>query len=141
MTEDIWKTLPQAKLTGALRCARAAAPSLEARRRATVNTAPVASLGRRGSSIAYGARKAGRTNPTSKLAKALASQERVTAVAPLNGPWTQTGRAECKQHTIHNSLLAKMVEPSGVAETMPFLARPGAITGQRVAVDCGVALG
>ena len=140
MTEAFWNTIMQTNLIGAFRCARAAAPSLKASRGAIVSTASVAGLGRRGSSIAYGASKAGLINLTQNLAKALAPDVRVNAVAPglVNSPWTQPWPAERKQRSIEQSLLAKMVEPEDVAETMLFLACQGAVTGQTVAVHCGM---
>jgi len=140
MTEAFWQTIMQTNLIGAFRCARAAAPSLKARKGAIVSTASVAGLGRRGSSIAYGASKAGLINLTQNLAKALAPDVRVNAVAPglVNTPWTKPWPAARKNRSIEQSLLAKMVEPEDVAETMLFLACQGAITGQTVAVDCGM---
>ncbi len=140
MTEAFWHTILQTNLIGAFRCARAAAPALKAARGAIVNTASVAGLGRRGSSIAYGASKAGLINLTQNLAKALAPEVRVNAVAPglVNTPWTKPWPAERKRKSIDASLLARMVEPEDVAETMLFLACAGAVTGQTVAVDCGM---
>jgi 3-oxoacyl-[acyl-carrier protein] reductase len=140
MTESFWQIILSTNLIGAFRCARAAAPSLVASRGAIVSTASVAGLGRRGSSIAYGASKAGLINLTQSLAKALAPDVRVNAVAPglVNTPWTRPWPEERKRRSIEQSLLARMVEPEDVAETMLFLACAGAITGQTVAVDCGM---
>jgi len=140
MTESFWHTILQTNLIGAFRCARTAAPALMAARGAIVSTASVAGLGRRGSSIAYGASKAALINLTQSLAKALAPQVRVNAVAPglVNTPWTKPWPDERKRRTIEQSLLARMVEPEDIAETMLFLACQGAITGQTVAVDCGM---
>ena len=61
-------------LVGPFRCAHAAASALKASRGAIVNTASVAGLGVRGSSIAYGASKAGLVNLTKNLARALAPE-------------------------------------------------------------------
>jgi 3-oxoacyl-[acyl-carrier protein] reductase len=65
---------------------------------------------------------------------------RVNAVAPglVNTPWTRPWPAERKQRSIDQSLLARMVEPEDVAQTMLFLACQRAITGQTIAVDCGM---
>ena len=140
MTEAFWHSIMQTNLIGAFRCARAAAPSLKSRNGAIVSTASVAGLGRRGSSIAYGASKAGLINLTQSLAKSLAPDVRVNAVAPglVNTPWTNPWPAARKNRIIEQSLLAKMVEPEDVAETMLFLACQGAVTGQTLAVDCGM---
>jgi len=140
MTEEFWGAVLSTNLIGSFRCARAAAPHLIESRGAIVSTASVAGLGRRGSSIAYGASKAGVINLTQSLAKALAPHVRVNAVAPglVNTPWTQPWPEERKQRSIGQSLLARMVEPEDIAQTMLFLSCQGAITGQTVAVDCGM---
>ena len=140
MTEEFWDAVLSTNLIGSFRCARAAAPHLIASRGAIVSTASVAGLGRRGSSIAYGASKAGVINLTQSLAKALAPHVRVNAVAPglVNTPWTKPWPQARKQRSIEQSLLARMVEPEDIAQTMLFLACQGAITGQTIAVDCGM---
>ena len=74
MTEAFWGTILNTNLIGPFRCARAAAPFLRQARGAVVNTASVAGLGRRGSSIAYAAGKAGLINLTRSLARALAPE-------------------------------------------------------------------
>jgi 3-oxoacyl-[acyl-carrier protein] reductase len=140
MTEAFWQRILSTNLIGAFRCARAAAPVLVQSKGAIVSTASVAGLGRRGSSIAYSASKAGLINLTQSLAKALAPHVRVNAVAPglVNTPWTRPWPAERKRRSIEQSLLARMVEPQDVAQTMLFLACQDAITGQTIAVDCGM---
>src|SRR5262249_59149628 len=82
MTEDFWQTILMTNLIGPFRCAHAAASALKASRGAIVNTTSVAGLGVRGSSVAYGASKAGLVNLTKNLARALAPEVRVNAVAP-----------------------------------------------------------
>src|SRR5215204_4147734 len=84
MTEAFWQLILSTNLIGPFRCAHAAAPALKATRGAIVNTASVAGLGRRGSSMAYGASKAGVINLTKDLARALAPEVRVNAVAPAS---------------------------------------------------------
>jgi len=139
MSEDFWQKILSTNLIGPYRCAHAAAAHLKQRRGAVVNTASVAGLGTRGSSIAYSASKAGLINLTGALARALAPEVRVNAVAPglVNSPWTRPWPQERKQRSIDASLLGHMVEPGDVAETMLFLCVARAITGQTVVVDCG----
>jgi 3-oxoacyl-[acyl-carrier protein] reductase len=140
MTEAFWQQILSTNLIGPFRCAHAAARHLKASGGAIVNTASVAGLGRRGSSIAYSASKAGLINLTTALARALAPEVRVNAVAPglVNSPWTRPWPQERKQRSIDASLLGRMVEPEDVAETMLFLSLARAITGQTVVVDCGL---
>ena len=139
MSEAFWAKIMQTNLIGAFRCARAASSALRLAEGVIVNTASVAGLGVPGSSIAYGASKAGLINLTRSLAHALAPEVRVNAVAPglVRTPWTDPWPDERKAQTIDNCLLDRMVEPEEIAATMLFLACNPAITGQTVAVDCG----
>lgn len=140
MTEDFWQAVLDTNLVGTFRCSRAAAPFLRERRGAIVNTASVAGLSRRGSSIAYCASKAGVISLTRTLARALAPQVRVNAVAPglTNTPWTQPWPDQRKQDSIDMALLRSMVEPEDIAQTMLYLSVCPAITSQTIVVDCGV---
>jgi 3-oxoacyl-[acyl-carrier protein] reductase len=142
MTEEFWGTILSTNLIGPFRCAKAAAPALRAAKGAIVNTASVAGLGRRGSSLAYGASKAGLINITKGLARALAPDVRVNAVAPglIQTPWTNPWPDERKQTTIERTLLARLGKPQDIAETMLFLAAGAAyITGETIVVDGGAA--
>jgi 3-oxoacyl-[acyl-carrier protein] reductase len=140
MTEDFWQTILATNLIGPFRCARAAAEALKASRGAIVNTASVAGLGRRGSSIAYAASKAGLINLTRTLARALAPEIRVNAVAPglVATPWTEPWSDARKASTVGRTLLGRMARPEDVAETIFFLAAGAAyITGETITVDGG----
>ncbi len=140
MTEAFWQLILSTNLVSVFRCSHAAAPALRAARGAIVNTASVAGLGRPGSSIAYGAAKAGVINLTKALARALAPEVRVNAVAPglVETPWTSTWPAERKRAAIERTLLAKAAKPIDIAETMLFLAAgAGHITGETIVVDGG----
>lgn len=140
MTEEFWQLILGTNLVSVFRCSRAAAKALKASKGAIVNTASVAGLGRRGSSIAYGSAKAGVINLTKALARALAPDVRVNAVAPglVDTPWTNPWPDERKQATVERTLLAKTAKPSDIAETMLFLAAgAGHITGETIVVDGG----
>jgi len=138
MTEEFWQLILSTNL-GPFRCAHAAAPALKAAKGAIVNTASVAGLGRRGSSMAYGASKAGVINLTKGLARALAPNVRVNAVAPglVDTPWTNPWPDERKQATIDRTLLAKAAKPIDIAQAMLFLAVHGHINGETIVVDGG----
>ncbi len=140
MTEEFWNTILSTNLIGPFRCSHAAAPALRKARGAIVNTASVAGLGRVGSSIAYGASKAGLINLTRSLAVALAPEVRVNAVAPglVDSPWTQDWPVERKRSYLETSLMRRLCTPADIAETILFLAAGGAmITGHTIPVDGG----
>ncbi|MGO8921240.1 MAG: SDR family NAD(P)-dependent oxidoreductase [Stellaceae bacterium] len=141
MTEVFWQTILATNLLGPFRCSHAAAPALKRARGAIVNTASVAGLGRPGSSIAYGASKAGLVNLTRSLAVALAPEVRVNAVAPglVDSPWTESWPAERKRGYVESALMRRMCTPADIAEAILFLAAGGAmITGQTLPVDGGL---
>lgn len=139
MTEEKWERIVETNLKGVFRCARAAAPALKAAHGCIVNTASIAGLGGQGSSIAYSASKAGVINLTRSLAKALAPNVRVNAVAPglTRTPWTDPWPAERKARSVENTALKKLVEPSDIADAMIFLCGQASITGQTIVVDAG----
>jgi 3-oxoacyl-[acyl-carrier protein] reductase len=140
MTDEFWDKIIATNLVGPFRCSRAAAPALRAAKGAIVNTASVAGLGRRGSSIAYAASKAGLVNLTKSLARALAPDVRVNAVAPglVETPLTGAWSAERKRMTLERTMLARLGKPEDIAEAMLFLAAgAGYMTGETIAVDGG----
>ena len=140
MGEEFWSTMLSTNLVGPFRCARAAAPALREARGAIVNTASVAGLGLRGSSIAYAASKAGLINLTRSLARALAPEVRVNAVAPgwVDPPLPRAWRDSRKQMPLARTLLARRAQPADIAEAMLFLvAGAGYMTGQTLVLDGG----
>jgi 3-oxoacyl-[acyl-carrier protein] reductase len=140
MTPEFWNKILGTNLIGPFMCGRAAAPALKAARGAIVNTASIAGLGLRGSSIAYAASKAGLINLTRSLARALAPEVRVNAVAPglVETPLTAAWSASRKQASIDRTLLARSALPEDVAEGMLYLAAGAAfMTGQTIVLDGG----
>src|SRR5579885_819474 len=99
MTEEFWNTILSTNLIGPFRCTHAAAAALKKARGAVCNTASVAGLGIVGSSVAYGASKAGLINLTRSLARVLGPEARVNAVAPgfVESPWTKAWPEERKR--------------------------------------------
>ena len=141
VTEELWDTLLQVNLLGVFRCAKAAAPALKAARGAVVNTASIAGISRPGSSLAYGATKAGVINMTKNLARALAPEVRVNAVAPgaVDSTWMIEWTEAERQNSIDNALLKRRCAPEDIAEVIVFLLAGAAmVTGQTVVVDGGL---
>ena len=120
-------------------CSRMAAAAGRQTKGCIVNTASIAGIGNAGSSIAYSNSKAAIISQTRCLARALAPEIRVNAVAPglTRTAWTDPWKKEGKQLSIEASLLKRMVEPEDIAQGMLFLAVNPAITGQTIVIDNG----
>jgi 3-oxoacyl-[acyl-carrier protein] reductase len=143
ITEELWLTLLETNLLGVFRCAKAAAPALKRAGGAIVNTASIAGLGRAGSSLAYGATKAGVVSLTQNLARALAPEVRVNAIAPgaVDSSWMVEWTNEERQQSIERALLKRRCQPEDLAEVILFLGFGAAmVTGQTVTVDGGLTL-
>ncbi|MSO90662.1 MAG: SDR family oxidoreductase [Acetobacteraceae bacterium] len=143
MTEEFWNTILQTNLLGVFRCAHAAAPALVAAKGAIVNTASIAGINRAGSSLAYGASKAGVVNMTQNLARALAPDVRVNAVAPgaVDSSWMVEWTNEERDQSMDRALLKRRCTPDDIAEVVLFLGFGAAmVTGQTITVDGGLTL-
>jgi 3-oxoacyl-[acyl-carrier protein] reductase len=143
ITEELWQTVIQVNLLGVFRCAKAAAPALKAAHGAIVSTASIAGLGFAGSSLAYGATKAGVVSLTQNLARALGPEVRVNAVAPgsVDSPWmVEWTNAQVAAMT-DKALLKRRCTPDDIAEVIVFLGFGASmVTGQTITVDGGLTL-
>jgi 3-oxoacyl-[acyl-carrier protein] reductase len=143
MTDEFWQTLLQVNLLGVFRCSKAAAPALKATKGAIVNTASIAGLGRAGSSLAYGATKAGVISLTQNLARALGPEVRVNAIAPgaVDSSWMVDWTEEERRSSIDKAVLKRRCQPEDLAEVIVFLGFAAAmVTGQTIVVDGGLTL-
>jgi len=143
LTEEFWATILATNLLGPFRCTRAAAAALKAAGGAVCNTASVAGRNMAGSSMAYGASKAGLINLTQNLARALAPEARANAVAPgfVDTEWTRPWPTERKQAAIERALLKRACTPADIAAAIVFLcADTGMVTAQTLVVDGGYSL-
>jgi 3-oxoacyl-[acyl-carrier protein] reductase len=143
ITEELWETVLQTNLLGVFRCSKAAAPALKVARGAIVSVASIAGLNSPGSSLAYGATKAGVVNLTRNLARGLAPEVRVNAVAPgaVDSSWQIEWGEERRAQSIQKAALKRRCTPEDIAEVIVFLGFSGAmVTGQSVVVDGGLTL-
>ena len=104
------------------------------------NIASTAGMGQVGSSMAYGASKAGVVNLTQNLARALAPHVRVNGVAPgaVDSSWMVEWTPEQKQFSIEKSLLKRRATPNDIAEIVMFLGFSAhMVTGQIIIADAG----
>ena len=144
LTEEFWSRILTTNLIGPFRCAHAAVPALKAARGAICNTASIAGVQGSGSSIPYATSKAGLINLTRSLARTLAPEIRVNAVAPgfVDSPWNKDWPPDRKAASIERAPLKRACQPEDIAETIFFLCAGGAmITGQTIIVDGGLTLG
>ena len=141
LTEEVWHTLIEVNLLGVFRCTRAAAPALKAARGAVVSTASIAGINHAGSSMAYGATKAGVISLTKNLARGLSPEVRVNAVAPgaVDSSWMIEWTNAQRSASIDNALLKRRCTPEDIAEVIVFLLAGAAmVTGQTIVVDGGL---
>jgi 3-oxoacyl-[acyl-carrier protein] reductase len=143
LSEEFWATILSTNLLGPFRCTHAAAEALRAAQGAVCNTASVAGLNMPGSSMAYGASKAALISLTKNLARALAPQARVNAVAPghVDTEWTRGWPAERKAAAIERTLLRRHCTAEDIAGAIVFLCADNTmITAQTLVVDGGYSL-
>lgn len=143
MTEEFWQLLLSTNLIGPFRCAHAAAGALRESRGAIVNMASIAGIGQQGSSIAYAASKSGLVSLTRSLARGIAPEVRVNAVAPgqTKTPWTENWPEERKQWARDQSVLKRRADPEDIAEAVLYLCAGGRmVTGHVLVVDGGMTL-
>ncbi len=140
-TDEFWASILTINLLGPFRCTKAAAPALRAAGGAVVSTASIAGIAASGSSLPYAAGKAALINMTRSLAKALAPDVRVNAVAPgfVDSPWTKAWPDDRKQETIEKTPMKRACRPEDIAEAMLFLCACGPmVTGHTLVVDGGL---
>lgn len=143
LTEDFWQTILNTNLIGPFRCTHAAAGALRQAKGAICSTASIAGVQGSGSSIPYATSKAGVINLTRSLARTLAPEIRVNAVAPgfVDSPWNKDWPADRKQQSVEKTPLKRACKPEDIAEVIFFLCAGAAmVTGQTVIVDGGLTL-
>jgi len=135
-TEQVWDASLGTNLKAPFFCAQAAAPLLKRSRGAIINFADVGGLLAWTGYIPHCVSKAGVIMLTRCLAKELAPEVRVNAIAP--GTITMPGDPpEWEEDFIKRAPLLRSGRPSDVAETVVFLVRSEFITGQVIVVDGG----
>ncbi len=145
LTDEIWERIFAVNVRGAFNVTRAAAPLMRAAGGgAVVNVASLAGLRASGSSIPYAASKAALLNMTVALARTLAPEIRVNAVAPgfIEGRWLQGGLGERYEGSLAavatRTPLGRVARPEDVAQAILALVESADfVTGQTIAVDGG----
>jgi 3-oxoacyl-[acyl-carrier protein] reductase len=142
--EADWEKILSVNLKGPFYAVRAAVEALRRRRGAVVNVSSVAGVTGAGSSIPYCASKAALNNMTVTMARALAPEIRVNAVAPgfIDTRWfKQLEHYDAiKQISAERAPLKKVCQPEDVAKVIVDLVTSDLITGQVVVVDGGMTI-
>jgi len=143
ITDELWERVIDVNLLGVFRCSKAAAPALKAAHGAIVSVASIAGINSPGSSLAYGATKAGVISLTKNLARGLGPEVRVNAIAPgaVDSTWQIEWTNEQRASSIEKAVLKRRCTPEDLAEVMVFLLAGAAmVTGQTIVVDGGLTL-
>ncbi len=139
ITQDQWDDLIGTNLKAPLFLCQAALPQLRANHGVIVNLADIHALRPLRHHPLYVAAKAGLIALTRALARDLAPEIRVNAVAPGAVLWPDEGLPEQTQQVIVRQVpLKRPGEPADVAACVLFLVRDAPyVTGQIIAVDGG----
>lgn len=144
VSEADWEKILSVNLKGPFYAVRAAAPALREAKGVVINVSSVAGVAAVGSSIPYCASKAALNNMTVALARALAPDIRVNAVAPgfIDTRWfEQLGHYDViKQLSADSAPLKKVCQPEDVAKAIVDLVTSDLITGQILIIDGGMTI-
>jgi 3-oxoacyl-[acyl-carrier protein] reductase len=149
VTDHDWQRIFGVNVVGAFHCARAAkAPMLASGGGQIINVTSVAAFAAKGSSIPYAASKAALNNLTIALARTLAPDIRVNAVAPgfITGRWLEQGLGEAYDGVMRTVMkmcpLDKVSDPADVADAiMSLVTGSRMVTGQILVCDGGMLIG
>jgi NAD(P)-dependent dehydrogenase (short-subunit alcohol dehydrogenase family) len=135
-TEQIWDAALDTNLRAPFFCAQAAAPWLKRTQGVVINFADTGGLLGWTGYIPHSVSKAGVIMLTKVLAKALAPEVRVNAIAP--GTITMEGDPpEWESDFIKLAPLRRCGKPSDITDTVLFLVQSKFVTGQVLVVDGG----
>ncbi len=146
--DEDWENILNVNLKGPFLCARAARDSINAAGGgAIVNVASLSGINALGSSIPYCASKAGLINLTISLARVLAPNIRVNAVAPsfIEGDWLKKGFGKnydkLKAANEKLSALGRVATADDVADAiLSLITGSDLVTGQVLVCDSGRSL-
>src|SRR5680860_8404 len=139
MKDEYWDDIMGVNVKGLFFCCRAVAAELKKNRGCIVNITSIAGLTGLGSSIAYAASKAAGISVTKSLARALAPEIRVNAVAPgiVQTRWV-AGKEDHIARLAAGTPLGRVAGPEDIAEVaFSLIAHSGFVTGQTIVVDGG----
>jgi len=138
-----WNDLIGTNLQAPLFLAQAAAPQLRRRHGSLINIADIHGLRPLREHTVYSAAKAGLMMLTRSLARELAPEVRVNAIAPGAVLWPEQGLEEARRDRIRGQTpLQRPGTPEDIARAVLFFASEALfVTGQVLAVDGGRSIG
>ena len=138
-TDEIWDASLDTNLRAPFFCAQAAAPLLRRTRGTIINFADTGGLLGWPGYIAHSVSKAGVVMLTKVLAKALAPEVRVNAVAPgtITLPWDPP---EWEAEFIKLAPLQRTGKPSDITDAVSYLVHAEFLTGHTLVLDGGRSL-
>jgi pteridine reductase len=140
--EADWADLMGTNLKAPLFLAQAAAPSLRRRHGSIVNMVDIHARRPLRDHPVYSAAKAGLSALTLSLARDLAPEVRVNAVAPGAILWPEGGDdAESREEILRQTCLGRAGEPADIVQCVLYLLGADYVTGQIIAVDGGRSIG
>jgi len=145
VSDEAWDYIFETNVRGLFYCTRAAVPSIKREGGGVIlNISSIAGVYAMGSSIPYCASKAAVNNMTVTLARALAPDIRVNAVAPgyIDTRWWQDREnyEASKQFATMATPLNRVCGPDDVAHVALGLITSDMVTGQVVVVDGGMGM-
>jgi pteridine reductase len=142
ITDENWTELVGSNLKAPLFLAQAAWPHLRACEGSIVNLVDIHARRPLRNYSVYGAAKAGLAMLTRALAKEMAPEVRVNAIAPGAILWPETGMTEsAKQSVLRQVPLKRAGSPADIADCLMYLVRARYVTGQVIAIDGGRSIG
>lgn len=135
---ESWERTLRINLTAPAALCHHAAPHLRRTNGAIVNITDIAAQSPWSEHLSYCASKSGLVNLTKSLAKALAPEVRVNAVAPGIAIFPESYNAEKRERLVARVPLLKPGTPQDIAQTVRYLCCDAPyITGQIINVDGG----
>lgn len=139
LKDEYWDEIFGVNVKGLFNTCRAAAEELKKQKGCIVNIASIAGMTGLGSSIAYSASKAAAISINKSLARVLAPDVRVNAVAPgiVQTRWVE-GQDAHIERLAAGTPLKRIALPEDIAEiAYSLIAHAGFVTGQTIVVDGG----
>jgi NAD(P)-dependent dehydrogenase (short-subunit alcohol dehydrogenase family) len=140
-TPEVWRHLYDVNVIAPFVLVTAAEAALREAQGCVVNVSSLAGVRPTGSSIPYAASKAAFNHQTRLLAKALAPDVRVNAIAPglVDTPWTADWD-ELRALVTAIAPMKRSATPADCAEVVMGLVRSDYVTGEVIVLDGGLSL-